>query len=249
MTDLPWATLAAVALTLVLAYTVYGLSGFGANIVAMPVLAQLLPLRIAVPMLVMFDLVTGATLLLKHHRNVDWREAMRLLPWLVIGIVAGVTLLSRLSEQLLLVALGAFIVALALWNLLRRASAAPISTRWAVPAGLVGGTVTALYGIGGPVYTIYLARRLPDKNQLRATIGGLIFGNSLIRLALFTGTGFYAQPGLLALAAMLLPCALVGQYIGSHLHSHLSAQRIMQVMWWLLILGGSGLIWRGLHVS
>ena len=153
MTDLPWATLAAVALTLVLAYTVYGLSGFGANIVAMPVLAQLLPLRIAVPMLVMFDLVTGATLLLKHHRNVNWREAMRLLPWLVIGMVAGVTLLSQLSEQLLLVALGAFIVALALWNLLRRASAAPISTRWALPAGLVGGTVTALYGIGGPIYT------------------------------------------------------------------------------------------------
>ncbi len=249
MIDMPWATLAAVALTLVLAYTVYGLTGFGANIAAMPLLAQLLPLRTAVPMLVIFDLVTGFVLLLQHHRNVDWREALRLLPWLVIGMAAGVTLLSEVNERPLLVALGAFVVALALWNLLRRVSTAAISSRWAVPAGLVGGTVTALYGIGGPIYTVYLARRLPDKNRLRATIGGLIFGNALIRLALFTGTGFYSQAGLLELAAVLLPCALVGQFIGGRLHSRLPAQRVMQAVWCLLTVGGVGLIWRGMNAA
>ena len=126
----------------------------------------------------------------------------------------------------------------------RRALPAPISSRWAVPAGLVGGAFTALYGTGGPIYTIYLARRLPDKAQLRATIGVLIFCTALIRLVLFTGSGFYTQAGLLPLAFALLPCALVGYLLGCHLHARMSSQRAVQAVWALLIFGGTGLLLR-----
>lgn len=215
-------TLALAAATVTLAYAVYGLSGFGANMVAVPVLAHLLSLRMVVPMLVLFDLITGVVLLRRQHPHVAWREVLRLAPWLVIGMVAGVTLLAQVSERILLVGLGGFVLAFSLWSLLRRVDARPIATGWAVPAGLVGGTVTALYGTGGPIYTIYLARRLPDKSVLRATIAGLIMGNSVVRLALFAGTGFYHQSGLLSTALLLLPCALLGQHLGARLHHRLS---------------------------
>jgi uncharacterized membrane protein YfcA len=123
---------------------------------------------------------------------------------------------------------------------------APISARWAVPAGLVGGAFTALYGTGGPIYTIYLARRLDDKTVLRATIGVLIFCTALIRLVLFTGSGFYRQPGLLPLAFALLPCALVGYLAGSRLHAWMPTRRAVQAVWLLLIVGGSSLFLRAL---
>lgn len=249
MIDLPWPTLLGVACTLLVAYAVYGLSGFGANMVAMPVLAQLLPLRFAVPMLVVFDLCTGVALFAVHRHRVAWREMARLVPWLLVGMAVGATLLVRLSERWLLLALGAFVFGYSLWSLLRRVSAEPIDTRWAAPAGLVGGAVTALYGTGGPIYTIYLARRLPDKTVLRATIAGLILGNSVVRLLMFTGTGLYEQAGLLWTALAMLPVVLAGQWIGSHLHTRVSPQRAMQVVWMLLVAGGAGLIWRGLHVS
>lgn len=95
------------------------------------------------------------------------------------------------------------------------------------------------------IYTLYLARRLFDKTVLRATIGSLIFGTALIRLALFTGSGFYTQRGLLPLAAALLPCALAGYLAGSHLHAHLPPKRAAQAVWLLLIGGGASLLWRG----
>ena len=79
-------------------------------------------------------------------------------------------------------------------ELLRHASTTPVSAHWALPAGLVGGAFTALYGTGGPIYTIYLARRLFDKNTLRATIGVLIFCTALIRLALFSGKASMRSP-------------------------------------------------------
>ena len=51
MTLLPWPELLGVALTVLLAYSVFGLTGFGANVVALPLLAHVLPLKFAVPML------------------------------------------------------------------------------------------------------------------------------------------------------------------------------------------------------
>lgn len=246
MIDLPWPTLLSAALIVTLAYTAYGLTGFGSAIVAIPLLAQFFPLRFAVPMMLVFDLLTGLLLALKNRHRLSRAELRRLLPLLAVGMLAGVTLLVRVDERWLLLALGAFVVAYAVWSLANRAVPAPISARWAVPAGLVGGAFTALYGTGGPIYTIYLARRLADKTVLRATIGVLIFCTALIRLVLFTGSGFYRQPGLLPLAFALLPCALVGYLAGSRLHAWMPTRRAVQAVWLLLIVGGSSLFLRAL---
>ena len=140
-------------------------------------------------------------------------------------MILGVTALVRAPEQWLLGVLGAFVFAYAAWSLLNRAATRQISAGWAVPAGMAGGVFTALYGSGGPIYTVYLARRLGDANRLRASIAVLIFCTAWARLALFSGTGLLFQPSLLRLAVVLLPCAVVGYFIGSHLHRHLAPER------------------------
>lgn len=246
MIDLPLTTLLAAAAIVTLGYVVYGLTGFGSAIVAIPLLALFFPLRFAVPMMLVFDLFAGLLLGLKNRRQLSRPELLRLLPIIAVGMVSGVTLLVRAPERWLLVGLGAFLIAYAAWSLLSRVVPTPISRRWAFPAGLIGGAFTALYGTGGPIYTIYLARRLPDKAELRATIGVLIFCTALIRLVLFTGSGFYAQAGLLPLAFALLPCALFGYLLGSRLHARTSTQRAMQAVWTLLVVGGASLLLRAL---
>ena len=246
MIDLPWTALTGVGLIVLLAYTVYGITGFGASIVAIPLLAHVLPLRFAVPMMLVFDLFAGVLLGLKNRKHLDRAELLRLLPFLVVGMAIGATLLAQASDRWLFLLLGAFVLGYAGMNLLRRAKPTPISTSWAAPAGAVGGIFTALYGTGGPAYTMYLARRLPDKFVLRATIGILILITALIRLALFTGSGFYAQDGLLALAFALVPCALAGYLSGAKLHGRLPAERVAQAVWLLLLAGGASLLWRSL---
>jgi hypothetical protein len=200
-------------------------------------------------MMLVFDLCAGMLLGLKNRRHVDRAELLRLLPFLLIGMVLGVTLLARASERLLLVVLGTFVFAYGSWSLLGKLNLAPVSPRWAIAAGAAGGIFTALYGTGGPIYTMYLARRLPDKHVLRATIGTLIFTTALVRLALFTGSGFYAQQGLLPLAFSLIPCALAGYVTGARMHAVLPAARVAQAVWLLLIVGGLGLLWRGLTLA
>lgn len=245
MIDLPWSTVAAAGAIVALGYIVYGLTGFGSSLVAIPMLAHFFPLRFAVPMMLVFDLCAGVLLGLKSRQHLDRGELLRLLPFLLVGMAIGATLLASASDRWLLVVLGAFVLVYALYNLVRTGVLAPVSKRWAIPAGTVGGVFTALYGTGGPVYTMYLARRLSDKAALRATIGILIFTTAFVRLALFTGSGFYAQKGLIPLALTLIPCALAGYVLGTRLHHWLPAERVARVVWLLLVAAGASLLWRG----
>ncbi|MGH8797662.1 MAG: hypothetical protein ACREXI_11430 [Caldimonas sp.] len=76
------------------------------------------------------------------------------------------------------------------------------------------------------------------------TVYGLVA--ALARLVLFTGAGLYSQPHILPLAAVLLPCALLGLYLGHRLHHRLPQHLAVQMVWTVLILGSLGLLWRGL---
>ena len=242
--NLPIETLAAVGLVVVFAYTVVGLTGFGASMVAMPMLVQLLPLRLALPMMLVYDLVGGIAIGVRNRKSVDRGELLRLVPFMLTGIVLGVTLLVKAPERALLLLLGLFVLAFAGWSLLVRPGRSRIAPGWAAPLGTVGGVFSALFGTGGPIYTIYLARRIEDKSRLRATISLLLFMSALARLASFVAASLFSPPGLPLLIATMLPCALAGMYLGTHLHHRLPAHRIVQAVWAILIVGGATLVLR-----
>lgn len=249
MPDLPLVTIVAAALAVTLAYIVFGLTGFGAAIVGVPLLAHVMAIRFAVPMMLVFDLCAGLLLGLRNRRDVDRGELLRIAPFVAVGMILGVTALVRAPERWLLGILGAFVFGYACWSLLQRGAPRPIPARWVAPAGMAGGVFTALYGSGGPIYTVYLARRLGDATRLRATIAVLIFGTAWARLVLFSATGLLFQPSLLNLAVLLLPCAIAGYFIGSHLHRRLEPRHASRAIWILLLASGASLVWRAATVA
>jgi uncharacterized membrane protein YfcA len=237
--------LAAACAAVTLGYTVFGFGGFGANLVSLPILAHVMSLRFAVPMLLVLDLFVATLMGVRNRSLIDRRELLRLVPALLIGMGLGLVVLQHAAERWLLLLLGLFVCAMALWNLYGRMDPRPASPRWAWPAGLAGGVFSTLFGTGGPLYTLYLAGRIIDTARLRATIATVILGSALVRLGLFTGSGFFAQPGLLSLAALLLPCALLGYVLGSRLHARLPQARVRRAIWWLLLASAAGLLVRG----
>jgi len=245
LTALSLPELAATCAAIVLAYTVFGFGGFGANLVALPMLAHVMSLRFAVPMLLVLDLFAATLMGVRNRPLIDLGELRRLLPALLIGMGLGLVVLQHAAERWLLILLGGFVGGIALWNLLGSAGARVASARWAWPAGLAGGVFSTLFGTGGPLYTLYLAGRIVDTARLRATIGAVILGSALVRLLLFTGSGFFVQPGLLPLAALLVPCALVGYLIGSRLHARLPQAQVRRAIWGLLLLSAASLLVRG----
>ena len=91
-------------LIIVVAYTIFGMSGFGSTLIAVPLLANLFPdLKFVIPMVVIMDCITAMSMGLRLRAHVNRRDFMPLLPFLLVGLGAGVFLLVRLPSTMLLV--------------------------------------------------------------------------------------------------------------------------------------------------
>ena len=230
------------------AYAVFGMTGFGAAMVGVPVLVQLMPLQQAVPMVVLFDLVCTSLVGGRNWRKVSPPELYRLMPWMLLGIVLGATLLNRLPPKWPLIALGVFVLLMCARNLLASGGAnpSPLRAAWSFPFGTMGGVFSALFGTGGPIYTIYLSRRLPDVDQFRVTISVIILLSGVSRAIAFGSSGMYSDSAILKLAAFLLPAALLGVLVGSKLRTRFSQQVLKRLITVLLAVSGLGALVRGL---
>ncbi len=232
------------------AYTVFGLTGFGAAMVAVPILVQFIPLQFVVPMLLLLDLVTTSMVGIRNWNSVSRPELLRLIPFMMVGVALGTTVLAKIESRWLLVGLGLFVLVMTGRALLSSsARAEELRREWSVPAGVLGGVFSALFGTGGPIYTMYLSRRLPQIDAFRSTIAAVILFSALVRLAAFTSSGLLQQGNLLLSAAFALPFSLAGLAIGSGLRRRISTDAVRRAL--LLFLCGSGVsvLYRGLMMS
>ncbi|WP_248764689.1 sulfite exporter TauE/SafE family protein [Pseudomonas protegens] len=233
----------AIGLGIALAYIVFGIAGFGTALVAGPILILFMPLSKIVPLLVLLDFVAAFGNLLPSRRDVAKPELLRLLPCMALGCTLGVIFLLNLKSDLLLLLMGLFISAYAIYSLWVKARPTQLAAGWAVPMGIVGGLFGALFGSGGFLYAIYLNSRLP-KDPARATQSALISCSTVVRLSLFTLAGVYAELPLLLLALCLLPAMALGLWIGRRLTMKLSREAFVRLVTWLVLASGVALIGR-----
>lgn len=226
------------------AYIVFGIAGFGTALVAGPVLINFMPLSRIIPLLVLLDFVAAFGNWLPTRKAVARPELMRLLPCMALGCTLGVVFLLNLKSDLLLLLMGLFISAYALYSLAVKVKPAQLSAAWSVPMGTVGGLFGALFGSGGFLYALYLNARLPSKEQARATQSALISCSTVVRLSLFLIAGVYADLPLLLLALCLLPMMAVGLYLGRRLTLNMSRDTFVRLVTWLVLASGIALIGR-----
>src|SRR5690242_15250198 len=120
-------------------YCVFGLTGAGSTVLALPLLAHFLPLKFAVSLLLLLDFAAGLVLISRARRGVRTDELYRFLPFVLAGIALGLVLLIQLPEGPLLTVLGVFLILYAGYGLARRTGALRISRAWSAPIGLAAG--------------------------------------------------------------------------------------------------------------
>jgi uncharacterized membrane protein YfcA len=227
------------------AYTIFAISGFGSAAIATPILAHLLPLKVAVPAVVILDGVASFAQGLRLREGVNRRDVIPMLPFLVAGMVIGVSMLVSVPGAFLLPALGAFVAAYGIYFLVKHESAFRFGRWMAAPMGLFGGTTSSVFGIGGPFYVMYLAGRGSTPDQIRATLPVILVFTTVGRIALFLVAGLITQDVVLAVA-MLLPVMFAGLWCGNRLHVNISREHAVRVIGTLLTLSGVSLLLRSL---
>jgi uncharacterized membrane protein YfcA len=234
-------------LAIFFAYVVFGMSGFGSTVIAIPILANWLPLTYLVPLMALGDVVAAVAVGGSNRGHVSVAELKRLLPFMILGIVLGVTLLVNLPQPPLKMGLGAFVIAVGLNSILNPAPRGTISPWWCIPAGTVAGSLAAMFGAGGPVNVAYLAGRLRDKSEIRSTVSTIIFVSAALRTVLYSLAGLVLKAAM-ALGFLLgVPFACAGLYVGSRIHTGLTQTQMRRAVGGVLIASGAVLVARTLY--
>jgi uncharacterized protein len=241
---LPPESLAIAALIVAGAFVIFGITGFGSTIIAVPLLAHMLPLKFVIPMFVLLDFGAALRTGFKFHATIAKRELAWLVPCMLAGIAAGVFLLVSLPGDLILAALGLFVLGYGAYALSGREPALRLNRGWALPVGAFGGVISALFGAAGPLYVIYLGARGLDPAQVRATMAVVFLITTGTRITLFAAAGLFTQDGVLTASLVFAVPMLAGLWIGHHMQVTLSRRRLLQLIGALLILSGGSLVAR-----
>jgi uncharacterized protein len=225
-----------------IAYIVLAVGGFGSALISIPLLALLLPVKLVIPVVLVVDFVATASTGLRFRRDVAIGELKPIIVPMMIGLAAGVTLLVQLPARWILLALGLFIFGYGTYSLFTRARTREYSRWWSLPVGLSGGVISGLFGMGGPMYVIYLSGRIAEPARLRATLSTMFTLNTGVRLVLFLLTGLLLQHDVWIAALYLFPFMALGMYVGHRLHVRMTAAQIGRVISMLLLFTGVSIL-------
>ena len=226
------------------AYFIFGVSGFGASLVAVPLLVQLYPLTTVVPMMVLMDICASIYLGRKSSNEADKKELLWLFPFSLVGMVIGITLLLNAPSEPLLIVLGIFAGANGLRVLTKKkVDLRPsISKWWAMPFGFFGGIFTALFATGGAIYASYLEMRMRDPRMLRATMAFAILILTGMRFVFMLVSELLLHLDIVVLAICMLLPMFIGLWAGSKVHSRLSGSNILRIYGGILLFSGTMLL-------
>ena len=224
---------------------VFGITGFGAALVTIPLATHVVPLQFALALYVLSDLACAAAVGFENPKRAVRAEWTRLIPMILVGTVVGVTLLVNLPRQAATVALGVFVVVYSGYSLLRKSfDKKPVSPRWAWLAGFAGGITSTVFGAGGPPYIIYLSRRGLAREELRATLGFATLTSISLRAVAFLLTGLLLDWKVWAAAAAAVPAALVGIAVARRIYRRVQREMLMRLIMLMLLASGISLIFR-----
>lgn len=239
--------IAATAAILLLAYVIRGITGFGSGLISVPLLALFLPLQFVVPLILLLDFTASILIGGVHFKRVQWNEIGILVPFGMLGVIFGTTLLVRLPTEPMLLALAVFIFVFAVRSILNLHGDKPASRAWAVPASFTGGTVGALFGTGGPPYVIYLTHRIHDKSDLRATFSAVFFIEGAARIASFLVAGLLLTAKVWLAYLVALPLVLGALFLGGRVHVGLSQGQMTRLVGVLLLASSMSLVFKAMQ--
>ena len=222
---------------------VAGLSGFAFGLVAASLwLYVLTPLQSA-SLIVGFGLLVQGYSVWKLRSALDWRRLWPFIVGAVIGVPAGVSLLTWADPKSVRIAVGAILIAYSLYAFFRpQLKVAAVVPRAAdMTVGFVNGLLGGLTGLAGIIITIWCNLRGLPKDVQRATfqpVAVVVFAMA----ALWLGAKGSLTLDTAKLFALGLPFLFAGTWLGLKLFGRIDETTFRKVVLALLFVSGVALL-------
>lgn len=195
--------------------------GFGEALVAVPLLALVMPVEQAAPVAVLVSITIALIILLQDWRKVHFHSARRLIISTFFGIPVGLWLLRTLPENIVKAILAVIIIAFSTQALLNKQRHKLNDDKLAWLFGFNAGVLGGAYGMNGPPLAIYgsMRRWLPE--DFRATLQAYFLPAGIAGMAGYWVAGLWTSTVnhfyLVSLPAVVL-AVIAGRTINTRLH-------------------------------
>ena len=227
---------------ILLGYVVLGITGFGSSLVMVPLLVRQWPLAETVALAILLDIPASLLHGGLNLRQVRWPELSRLLPGMALGSALGLWLLGGLDKRWLMLALGAYVVMVAVRGLRPRPQFQAAHAHWAHLAGTLVGLIEVLFATAGPLVVAWLQRRMDDVQALRATVPVVMALAGSVALAVLLSSGVMDSAALLPRWLLGLPLSIAGVVLGNRLATRIPPTVMKRLMAVLLCVSGLSLM-------
>lgn len=214
-----------------------GLSGFGAILLAIPLLSLFLGIKTVIPLVALTALAMSVMLLIQLRRHLEWRKIRPLLLGTVPGIPAGVFFLKRLDQAMIQWILGTVLVAYGLYGLLSRGRPRGIRDVWAYPFGFLAGCFGGAFGASGPPVIVYTSMKSWEKDTMKVTLQGFFTVNGALVVLSHWLSGLATTEVLRLFGVGLIP-TLLGTLTGSFFYGKLGTETYRRVILCILVILG-----------
>jgi uncharacterized membrane protein YfcA len=248
MSTLSFLGFAFYAAVLLGAFAVRSAAGFGAGLIAVPMLAFILPVSTAVSVATVLTTFSSAQQVSREWRQIAWPKFAIIFFYSMVGIGIGLYFVKILDEDILRKCLGIFFILYSVHALLMTDTSRLLPRRWhgalGAGVGIIGGLFSALFGAGaGPIYVVYFDILRLERAVFRATMSAVVLLGGAARIAGYGSYGFYG-PSTITLLAVGLPLGIVGSWLGDRLVYKLSAQSFSRLVAAVMLLSGITLLIR-----
>ena len=192
---------------------------------------------ILMPLLICGDILA----VIYYNRHVKWIYLIKLLPWMVAGVLAGVLLGKNLPEDLFKSGMAIIIlisvVTMYYWE---RKTDRKVPTHWSFAAlmGIVAGFTTMVGNLAGAFSNIYfLAIKLP-KNEFIGTAAWLFFIINLFKVPFHIWSWGTINGESFQISLSLIPSVVLGFGLGVFLVKKIKNENYRQLILLLTGLGG-----------
>ena len=189
--------------------------GFGEALIAVPLLALCIPLRVATPLAVLVSITVAVIVVVQ-----DWKKIhLASTGWLVLsslfGIPLGLLPLTSSHQRMVKVVLAVIIMTFSVYSLTSRTppKLRRDSRLWLLACGFCAGVLGGAYGMNGPPLVVYGAMRGWSAQSFRATLQGYFLPASLIGMGGYWFAGLWTS-SVTHYYLLSLPIALLGVFVG-----------------------------------
>jgi uncharacterized membrane protein YfcA len=200
--------------------------GFGEALVAVPLLALLVPVKTAAPVAVMASITVALIVVVQDWRKVYARSAVRLVLPTMLGIPLGLMLVRAGAEPVVKGLLASVIIVFSAYSLLGGKHRELRDDKFAWLFGFGAGVLGGAYGMNGPPLVIYGSLRKWPPQQFRATLQGYFLPASLAGLGGYWISGLWT-PAVSRFYLLSLPLVIVATFIGRAVNRRLDARRFV----------------------